>query len=195
MNIPMSELYRQLQSGCQTELNGLVGDLYQELRRVAARRLRGERTDHTLQATALVHEAYLKLSDQAQFDYADRTHFLAIVSRVMRQVLVDHARARATRKRGGDGYGNAEPVPFTTSLEVAGDKGMEQIELLELDRALTGLARYDESLAQLVEMRYFGGMTAEETADALDQSVHVIRHDLRLAQAWLRRELRRGSAH
>jgi RNA polymerase sigma-70 factor (ECF subfamily) len=192
-------LYEQLRGGDQVllgdqvPLNDLVAGLYGELRRVAARHLRAERSDHTLQATALVHEVYLRLSDQTHCRFADRLHFMAIVSRVMRQVLVDYARARATRKRGGGTHGSPQRVPFTTSLDVAGETGTEHIELLELDRTLVALAREDESLAQLVEMRYFGGMTAEETAEALGCSVHVVRHDLRLAQAWLRRELSRHS--
>jgi RNA polymerase sigma factor (TIGR02999 family) len=165
----------------------MMTDLYGELRRIAAQRLRAERSGHTLQPTALVHEIYLKLSNQTRNRFVDGKHFLAIVSRVMRQVLVDYARARATGKRNGDGL-----VPFTTSMEVPGDMGAAPVELLELDQALNALATQDEALAQLIEMRYFGGMTAEETAEVLNRSVHVVRHDLRLAQAWLRRELSRN---
>ena len=168
-----------------TVLNDLIGELYNELHGIAARWLHRERTDHTLQPTALVHELYLKLSCQSRHQYADRVHFIAIASRVMRQVLVDHARARATRKRSG---GNAPQQ--IASIEAADQNVDEQIELIELDTALHTLAREDEMLAQLVEMRYFGGMTAEETAEALGLSVHVVRHDLRFALAWLRRELK-----
>ena len=169
--------------GDESALNDLVKALYDELHRIAARHLRGERPAHTLQATALVHEAYLKLVGDNQREFADRVHFLAVASRVMRQVLVDYARARATKKRAGD------PTMWTASMSVDGESGIEQIELMDLDSALNALAQEDQSLAQLIEMRYFGGMTAEETAEALSQSVHVVRHDLRLAQAWLRRKL------
>jgi RNA polymerase sigma-70 factor (ECF subfamily) len=182
---PVPQLLERLRGGDQSVLNDLVTALYDELRRIAARQLRGERPEHTLQTTALVHEAYLRLFTDAPRQFASRVHFLAVASRVMRQVLVDYARARATKKRGGEG------AAWTMSLAAESDAGIEQLELLELDRALEALAREDKSLAQLIEMRYFGGMTAEETAEALGQSVHIVRHDLRLAQAWLRRELSR----
>jgi RNA polymerase sigma factor (TIGR02999 family) len=164
----------------------LTPALYAELHRIATRHLAGERPDHTLQATALVHEAYLKLFEGAERRFADEVHFLAVASRVMRQVLVDYARARASQKRSR-GAGQSEL--WTTSLEVNSDRGIELIDLIELDGAIQALAAEDESLAQLIEMRYFGGMTAEETAEALGLSVHVVRHDLRFAQAWLRRKL------
>lgn len=191
MTSPVSQLLERLRSGDQSALNELVTALYDELRRIAARHLRKERPDHTLQTTALVHEAYLRLFDDAERRFTDRVHFLAVASRVMRQVLVDYARARATKKRGAGGRGNLQRVAWTATLHVEGETGVEQLELLELDRALEALAREDKSLAQLIEMRYFGGMTAEETAEALGRSVHTVRHDLRLAQAWLRRELSR----
>ena len=177
------ELFGRLRGGDEAALNGLVSALYDELHRIAVRHLRGERTGHTLQATALVHEAYLKLAGDGARQFADRAHFLAIASRVMRQVLVDHARARAAKKRSGE-----DPA---AALAVQSRPGLGPVELLDLDTALTALAREDQPLAQLIEMRYFGGMTAEETAEVLGQSVHVVRHDLRLAQAWLQRYLRR----
>jgi len=150
------------------------------------RHLAGERPNHTLQATALIHEAYLKLFGGAQRSFNDEVHFLAVASRVMRQVLVDYARSRATEKRAA-GLG----TDWTASLEVASPKGVELLELIKLDDAIKDLAQEDESAARLIEMRYFGGMTAEETAEALGISVHVVRHDLRFAQAWLRRRLTR----
>ena len=186
MASPVPEMLERLRGGDQTVLNQLVTALYGELRRIAARHLRKERPEHTLQTTALVHEAYLRLFADAPRQFADRVHFLALASRTMRQVLVDYARARATMKRTSEGGQRAE---WTDRLGVEGDSGMEQLELLELDRALHALAREDKSLEQVIEMRYFGGMTAEETAEALGRSVHIVRHDLRLAQAWLRREL------
>lgn len=177
------QLFDRLRAGDRAALNDLVSALYDELHRIAARQLRRERTGHTLQATALVHEAYLKLAGEGARQFADRAHFLAIASRVMRQVLVDHARARAAKKRSAEDPAGALAVPGRSELG--------SVELLDLDTALTDLAREDQALAHLIEMRYFGGMTAEETAEVLGQSVHVVRHDLRLAQAWLQRHLRR----
>jgi len=176
-------------------LNVLVETLYADLHRIAERQLRSERPDHTLQATALMHEAYLKLSESTQRQFADRTHFLAVASRVMRQVLVDHARARLTDKRakGRRLELNVEDPP---ALQIA-SRNTKPVEILELNRAIEALSREDAQLAELIELRYFGGMTAQETAEVLGRSVHVVRHDLRLAHAWLRRELHRalGSPH
>jgi RNA polymerase sigma factor (TIGR02999 family) len=182
----MLNLLTRLRTGDGSALDELTPPLYAELHRIAARHLAGERPNHTLQATALVHEAYLKLFDGAERKFADEAHFLAVASRVMRQVLVDYARARASQKRSG---GAEKHALWTTSLEVSSDSGVELIDLIELDGAIQALAAEDETLAQLIEMRYFGGLTAEETADVLGISVHVVRHDLRFAQAWLRRKL------
>jgi RNA polymerase sigma factor (TIGR02999 family) len=181
------EFFDRLRTGDPSALNELTAALYPELHRIASRHLRAERAQHTLQATALVHEAYLKLFDRREQSFTDEVHFLAIASRVMRQVLVDYARARAAQKRSA----GADARHWTANLEVADDKGVELIDLIQLDDAITALAEEDESLARLIEMRYFGGMTAEETATALGLSVHVVRHDLRFAQAWLRRKLNR----
>ena len=178
------QLLERLRAGDESALDGLMAALYHELRRIAVRHLRAERPDHTLQATALVHEAYLKLVCDRQGEFAGRAHFLAVASRGMRQVLVDYARARATRKRDANAT-----VVLTDGAGLEVSSPMEPVELLDLDSALDTLNREDASLAQLIEMRYFGGMTAEETAEATGQSVHVVRHDLRLAQAWLRRKL------
>jgi RNA polymerase sigma factor (TIGR02999 family) len=188
VNSPVPQLLERLRGGDQTVLDELTATLYSELRRIAGRHLRRERPDHTLQTTALVHEAYLKLCGDPSQQFTGRTHFLAIASRVMRQVLVDYARARATGKRG-DGARNRQEGLETASLEVESEAGPRKAELLDLDRALEVLGQEDESLARIVEMKYFGGMTAEETAEALGRSVHVVRHDLRFAEAWLRRKL------
>lgn len=185
----ISHLLEQLSAGDETALDGLVTILYDELHQIAARQLRVERSAHTLQPTALVHEAYLKLLGDTERGFADRVHFLAVASRVMRQILVDYARARATKKRGGQQ--TRVETEFTPRLEIPGDNSTESVELLDLDRALADLAREDQTLAQLVEMRYFGGMTAEETAAALGRSVHVVRKDLRLGHARLRQKLLR----
>jgi RNA polymerase sigma factor (TIGR02999 family) len=184
----VSPLLERLRAGDDSALNELVSALYNELHRIAARQLRGERPAHTLQTTALVHEAYMKLVSERQRGFADRAHFLAVASRIMRQVLVDYARARATRKRSGNAQTGVEPA-HGTEIEVAVNADIDHVNLLALDAALDALARENNSLARLIEMRYFGGMTAEETAQVINQSVHVVRHDLRLAQAWLRGKL------
>ena len=188
MTAPVPELLARLRAGDESALGDLVQVLYDELHRIAAGKLRAERGGHTLQTTALVNEVYLKLIGDHQRHYSDRGHFLSVAARVMRQVLVDHARARSTKKRSGDPEGALE---WTTVVPIEGRLGREQIELLDLDRTLHELAAEDEALATLIEMRYFGGMTAEESAEVLGKSVHVVRHDLRLAQAWLRRKLSR----
>lgn len=185
------ELLERLRAGDESALGQLIQSLYSELHRIAAGKLRAERPGHTLQSTALVNEVYLKLMGEDARQYADRGHFLSVASRVMRQVLVDYARARAAQKRSADNPANMPPVEWLTSVDVEGRSGTGQMELLDLDRALDELAHEDQMLADLIEMRYFGGMTAEETAEVLGKSVHIVRHDLRLAQAWLRRKLGR----
>ncbi|HYP14044.1 MAG TPA: ECF-type sigma factor [Bryobacteraceae bacterium] len=163
----------------------VTADLYRDLRRIAASHLGGERRNHTLQPTALVNEAYLKLANGHAQHFSDDVHFLSVASRVMRQVLIDYARARATHKR----YHPSAGYCGTTSVEVMGENGAELMDLIALDDALAALAAENERFARLVEMRYFGGMTAEEAAEALGMSVHIVRHELRFAQAWLRRRL------
>ena len=180
----LPELLERFRAGDEAALDALVTSLYGELRQVASRHLRGERTGHTLQTTALIHEVYLKLAGDRECGFNDRAHFLAVASRVMRQVLVDYARSRATKKRD---HGKLQPL--TTGIQIALKSDIAPAELLDLDAALEALAGEDRSLAQLIEMRYFGGMTAEQTAEALGQSVHIVRHDLRLARAWLFRRM------
>jgi RNA polymerase sigma factor (TIGR02999 family) len=191
MGLGVPFLLQRLRGGDESVLNELVAILYDELRRIAARHLRGERRAHTLQPTALVAEAYLKLAGEDEQRFTDRAHFLAVASRVMRQVLIDYARGRATKKRSGELPGGGRHVTLTTRVQREAAEEIGDIDLLDLDRALEELAAEDPGLARVIEMRYFGGMTAEETAEALNQSVHVVRHDLRLAQAWLRRKLSR----
>jgi RNA polymerase sigma factor (TIGR02999 family) len=183
----IAELLERSRAGQDAALDELIAVLYSELHRVASRHLRGERAGHTLQTTALVHEVYMKLAGDREFGFNDRAHFLSVASRAMRQVLVDYARSRGRRKRGGDEPGKLSRLITGVPMEAKPD--LPPVELLDMDRALAALASEDASLARLVEMRYFGGMTAEETAETLGQSVHVVRHDLRLAQAWLSRKL------
>jgi RNA polymerase sigma-70 factor, ECF subfamily len=168
VTVPVPELLARLRAGDESALGNLVQVLYEELHRIAAGKLRAERVGHTLQTTALVNEVYLKLIGEGQRNYADRGHFLSVAARVMRQA-----------------------IEWASSLDVEGQVAAQRVELLDLDRVLHELAAEDQSLASLIEMRYFGGMTAEESAAVLGKSVHVVRHDLRLAQAWLRRKLRR----
>jgi RNA polymerase sigma factor (TIGR02999 family) len=183
-------LLEKLRGGDESVLNELVALLYEELHRIAARHLRSERREHTLQPTALVAEAYMKLAGEGAQAFTNRVHFLAVASRVMRQVLIDYARGRAAKKRSGDLPGGGRQLTLTTRAHPQAED-IGDVALLDLDRALDALAAEDRGLARLIEMRYFGGMTAEETAEALHFSVHVVRHDLRLAQAWLRRKLTR----
>jgi RNA polymerase sigma factor (TIGR02999 family) len=161
--------------------------VYGELRRIARSFMRRQQPGHTLQPTALVNEAFIKLFHETQPHLEDRAHFLALMSRVMRQILVDHARARGAAKRG-EGGGR---VAWDSNIDVASDRGSESVRLLDLHRALEAMARQNAALAQVLEMHYFGGMTAEEAAVVLARSVHAVRHDLRLGRAWLRRELAR----
>ena len=179
-------LLGRLRKGEHAALDELMPLVYGELRRIAQFFFRRQRLGHTLQPTALVNEAFVKLFEDAPPEFSDRAHFLAVMARAMRQVLVDHARAVSAAKRGGGGR-----VQWDTNLEVAEGSGSRQLKVLEVHSALEALAREHGSLAEVIEMHYFGGMTAEEAAVVAGRSVHVVRHELRLAQAWMRRELAR----
>ena len=171
-------------SGDERVLDELVPLVYDELRELAASRLRGERPDHTLQPTALVHEAYARLVD-GDVDYTDRAHFFALAATTMRRVLVDHARARATTKRGGG-------VADVTLDERVAASAERPDEILALDEAIERLMRRDERKGKVVELHFFGGLTYAETAAALDISEATVDRDLRMAKAWLARELEGG---
>lgn len=164
-------------------LDRLLPLVYDELRRVAARQLRRERADHTLQPTALVHEAYVKLIDQRQVDWRNRAHFYGVASQVMRRLLVDHARRHTANKRGH----GLERVSIDEALEVPAPS---QIPILVLDEVIARLEKIDRRLAQLVEVRAFGGCTLEEAAEVLKVSESTAKRDWRTAKAWLMRELR-----
>ena len=181
----VTRLLQRVREGERAALDELMPLVYGELRRIARRFMGRQRPGHTLQPTALVNEAFIKLFDNTQLEVVDRAHFLALVSRVMRQVLVDHARAAAAGKR----WGGEARVPWDTDIEIHSDRGAELVKLLDLHRALEALEGENASLARLVEMHYFGGMTAEEIGVAVGRSVHVVRHELRFARAWLRRAL------
>jgi RNA polymerase sigma-70 factor (ECF subfamily) len=185
MSPNVSEISVEFCASSPFAVSEVTPDLYRDLRRIAVRHLGAERRNHTLQPTSLVNEAYLKLANGQAACFNDNIHFLSVASRVMRQVLIDYARSRATHKRR-DVF--AESMPATT-VEVIGENGPQLIDLIALDDALAALAAENERFARVIEMRYFGGMTAEETAEALGISVHVVRHELRFAQAWLRRKM------
>jgi RNA polymerase sigma factor (TIGR02999 family) len=161
----------------------LIEVLYQDLRRVARRRLSAERADHSLAPTALVHEAYMRLIDLRRVRWQNRAHFFAIAARVMRQILVDHARAHGAVKRGGARW----TVPLTAQ---AGTTTPREVHLLDLDAALDKLAAIDGRLADLVMLRFFGGLTVEEAAEVLELSPATVKRDWARARAWLFRELR-----
>src|SRR5262245_20122124 len=161
--------------------------VYDELRRLAASYLRRERPGQTLQATALVNEAYIRLISERAQNFQNRTHFLAIAALSMRQILVQRARRRKAAKRGGD----PERITLDEQLLPASGGGRGDIDVLALDAALERLATLDERQAKVVELRYFGGLTVEETADALDISPATVKRHWTLARAWLHRELAR----
>ncbi len=159
----------------------LVPLIYDELRALAAKRLRSERPDHTLQATALVHEAYARLVD-ADIDFQGRAHFFAVAAQTMRRVLVDHARARSRDKRGG----GARPITLEDDIAALDTR---PDDLLDLDAAMNRLAERDPRKAQVVELHFFGGLTYAEIASAVDISEATVDRDLRMAKAWLATEL------
>ena len=178
----ISVLLHEYANGDKAALDRLLPLVYVELRRIAQRHLRGERPSHTLQPTALVHEMYARLAEQAPPDVRDRVHFLSVAAHVMRQILIDHARTKCAQKRGG-----RQP---RLSLEEAQNACMDRPAIMvRIDDALNQLARQDPRKAQLIEMRFFGGLTAEESASVLGLPVQAVRRDLRVAQAWLQREL------
>lgn len=168
--------------GDEDALQRLMPLLYDELRRTARHYMRLERAGHSLQATELVNEAYLRLLGARQAEYQDRLHFFALAACLMRRVLVDHARSRGYQKRGG----GAKPVPLIESMAVAAGR---ESEMVQLDDALTELARHDERKARIVELRFFAGLSVEETASLLGVSSQTIHRDWKLAKAWLLREM------
>jgi RNA polymerase sigma factor (TIGR02999 family) len=169
--------------GDRDAFESLVPLVYDDLRRIAHRRLQAERTDISLDTTAVVHEAYLALVDQATATWNDRAHFFAVAARVIRHVLIDHARRQGALKRGGD------RVRVALKDDVAADGGPGTIDLVALDAALEELGRFDERLERVVECRFFGGMTVPETAAALDISVRTAERDWTRARAYLFRAL------
>jgi len=168
--------------GDESALEKLVPQVYQELRRLAKRQMRGEHPDHTLQTTALINEAYLRLVDLRNIQWQNRAHFFALCARLMRRILVDFARSRHYAKRGG----GAHPVSLDRSLVVS---PAHSTDLVAVDDALKALTKVDARKAQVVELRFFGGLTVEETAEVLKVSPETVQRDWKLAKAWLLREL------
>jgi len=170
-------------AGDQAALEKLMPLVYGELRQLAERHSRKERRGHTLQPTAVVHEAYFRLIDQTRVTWKNRGHFLAIASQAMRRILIDHARGRGAEKRGG------EVEKVTLDVAIASPEPSREVDILALDEALDRLKALDGTQAQIVELRFFGGLTIEETADVMETSPSSIKRDFRSAKAWLFREL------
>jgi RNA polymerase sigma factor (TIGR02999 family) len=183
---PVSALLGRWRAGDQQALQVLIPLVYEELRRIARHHLRQERPDHTLQSTALVHEAYLKLMDQGPADVENRAHFLAVSSRLMRQILVDHARRHRAAKRGGGLKLELKDVMATQKVQ--------DIDLIALDHALSELARLDPQQSRIVEMRFFGGLSIEDTAEVIGISRTTVKREWATARAWLLREMSRREA-
>jgi RNA polymerase sigma factor (TIGR02999 family) len=182
----VTQLLQQWGSGNKEALDELMPVVYEQLRKLAANCLRSERPDHTLRATALVHEAYLRLVD-SEVTFQDRVHFYAVSARVLRRILVDHAKTKNRQKRGGE----FEKIPLDEALVVGpqADRG-----IIALDDALKRLAENDQRKSDLIELIFFGGLTYDETAEALKISPATVHRELSLAKAWLHREMAAGAA-
>jgi len=178
----VTQLLLAWNDGDESALERLVPLVYNELRRLAKRRVRLERPDHTLQTTALINEAYLRLVDVRNVRWQNRAHFFALCARLMRRILVDYARTRHYAKRGG----GAQPVSLDQSPAVS---PAPSTDLVAVDDALHALAEVDARKAQVVELRFFGGLTVEESAEVLKVSPETVRRDWKLAKVWLLREL------
>ena len=202
---PVTQLLAQWRGGNEAALGELTGLVYQELRSLAQRHLRRERSNHTLQRTALVNEAFVRLVNQQSVDWQSRAHFFGLASNLMRRILVDHARARLASKRGsGVDAVSLDEIVNPTEPEDSGASaspryaepgqvdGETDEDVAAIDEALTRLGALDERQAKIVEMRYFGGLTIEETATAIGISDATVKREWTLARAWLRRELSRG---
>lgn len=185
----ITQLLHAVASGDRRDMDALLAALYDDLHRLAQKHLRSERPDHTLQPTALVHEAYLRLVDQRSTTWTDRLHFFAVASRVIRRILVDHARADLALKRGG----GRTRIPLD-DVDLGG--GERELDMLALDEALEELTALDAQQAQVVELRFFGGLTVPEVATVLSTSPRTVDRDWQCARAWLYCRLREdGEGH
>ncbi len=183
---PVTELLVRWRSGDQQALDELVPLVYDELRRLAHHYLRQERSDHTLQSTALVHEAYMRLAGQHPPMWQSRAHFFGIAARIMRQILVEYARGRGAAKRGG------QACRLTLDAAIAAPTQLD-VDVVELDKALTDLAELDPQQSRIVELRFFGGLTIEDTSQVLGISPATVKRDWVTARAWLFRAMTRGA--
>jgi RNA polymerase sigma-70 factor (ECF subfamily) len=182
---PVTQLLRRSRHGDRAAFDELIPIVYDQLHRLASRAFRAESPGHTLRTTALVHEAYMRLVD-ADVDWNDRTHFYAVAARVMRRILVDHAKGQARQKRGGD----ADRI----SLEAGMDVGAQApAQLLDLDQALIKLAARDQRKSDVIELLFFGGLTYDEASEALHISPATLHRELQMAKAWLYNELKTSS--
>jgi RNA polymerase sigma factor (TIGR02999 family) len=182
---PVTHLLADLSAGDRGAVEHILPLVYDELRAIAARHMRRERAGHTLQATALVHDAFLKLVDQTRVQWQDRAHFFAIASQAMRRILVDHARAHVAGKRGA----GAVHVSADETLVLPERGALPLEDVLAIDEALTELAAFDAQQARVVELRYFAGLTVEEAAEVLRISPATLKREWALARAWLHRRL------
>ena len=185
---PVTQLLLAWRQGDQAALEQLVPLVYQELRRLARRYMAGQRPGHTLQASALVNEAYMRLIDCQLVNWKDRAHFFAVSAQMMRRVLVEFARSRQYQKRGG----GAQKVSFDEALVVSPERGQD---VVALDTALQAFAATYPRQSQVVELRFFGGLSVEETAQVLQVSAITVMRDWQLAKSWLSRELKRGDRY
>ena len=182
----VTELLVRWRGGDKAALDALLPLVYSELRRIARHYLNQERSDHTLQSTALVHEAYVRLANQQFPEWQNRAHFFAVAAQLMRQILVDHARSHRASKRGGDAY--------KIALEEMGEKAQPiDVDIVALDDALKTLSDMDAQQSRVVELKFFGGLSNEETAEVLGVSSSTVKRDWITARAWLHRELERGA--
>lgn len=181
-----TQLLHAMDANDRSAAKRLFEIVYDELRGLAGEVFRSQRLDHTLQPTALVNEAFLKLADQSRIEWRNRAHFLAVAARAMRQILIDHARGRGRAKRGGD-LCRVTVAEYDTPIASA------EPEVLDLDEALKKLANMDERQSKMVELRFFGGMTTDEIAHVLGVSKSTVEADWRMARAWLHRELSNGT--
>jgi len=183
----VTQLLADWDGGDRSALERLLPLVHSELRRIARRQMSHERPGHTLQATALVNEAYLKLAGQQGFEWQNRAHFFAVAAQVMRHILIDHARAHARDKRGG----GAIQVSLNKAVAIGGEQAEN---FLALDEALRTLEQIDPQKGKIVELRYFGGLSIEETADVLNVSPRTVRREWQRAKAWLYRMVSEGTA-
>lgn len=181
---PLSEMLRQWGSGERTGVEAILPEVYNELRRLARNQLRQQRANHTLQPTALVHEAYLRLADETSLAFSDRAHFVGIAAQLMRWILVDYERARQTAKRSSNG-----PLLTLNDEAAAVQAQTKGVDILSLHASLDRLAELDEQQSQIVELRYFGGLSIEDTAKFLDVSPATVKRSWGSARAWLLREM------